>query len=1854
MVGYAFASSFTDVQGHWAQEQINKWSVNGLASGYSDGTFKPNNQVTRAEFVALVNRAFNIKSENATTDFTDVKPGSWYYENVAAAKTAGYIGGYTDGTFKPGQTISRQEAASILVRLLKLETTTEGVAQFEDSGQIPEWSRGNIGAVSQSGLMRGMPDNTFQPLKGITRAEAVVSLDRALEYVPGEVPQQPTSTAAVFDKSGTYGPATGTETVKGNVTIAVGDVTLQNTVIEGNLTIDKAVGEGTVTLKKVVVKGNTYINGGGTNSVYFIDTQTGQTYVLKDGGPVRIVASGTSEIAQLIAQSNVNVQEVDLTGKGFDGITVDKKVNGNITINLVDTKVESLDVKSEGVTVNADKDTNITTLVADAKVAVTGTGTVENATINASGVTFQTRPMAQTVATGVTAPSVSRSGGGGGGGSTTPLTYTITFDSNGGSAVAPITNVTSGATVTLPVAPTKEGFIFAGWYTDNTTFVNAFASVTAVTANVTVYAKWMEDTACGYVFDNNLTGTPQTVAVGSDVVFNSNGPLKGVTHTLGTSTITVNDAGSYNITFGISTQGNNPMVWGIAVNGVVQSLFNCGGQTIVESAKLSLNAGDIISIRNVATMPDPATLRIECNSAWVQIDKVNSAGGYVYENNTSTPAQSIAVGSDVMFNSNGPLQGVTHTTGTGTITVNNTGIYNIQFGISTASNNPQVWGIAVNGKVKSFFNNAGQAMVQSTKLSLNAGDTVSIRNVATVPDPATLRAVAGVNSAWVLIDKAAINSDNNGGESPPFVAVSTITVTSAGDATTVRNGATLQMSAAVEPADATNKSISWSVATLEGGTATINSSGSLKGTGLGAVRVTATNVICGVTGTKDITVIAPDKTALTAAINAEFSDGSARTTYVLTQSDYTSASWANYTSKITAAITVEGDPNSLQSVIDSAISNISKYKSRLVFAGKADLNTAKASAAAKIEADYTPFSWAALVDALALPETTNAEVVAKTEAINAAIAALVPDTTPAPDFALTYPKAGGIGYYTAEVLVKVNESGKAYWVVIADGSTAPNVAQVKAGQDSTGAAVAAGLSGSVDLTASTEATINIIGLTGETAYDIYVIAEDSESTPNLQAEPIKVDITTTAVPIPALTVSGTLTDGATEQEVQAGNQTIVLTLQNATFAEDVVSNETKRDALLAGLAAGRLYSEAYAGTGLLTGDQLTYDAVLKSLDDKTWTTADDQLDWAGVISAIKDIPANIVLNGDRTQVAITIPTVAGYDILFSQTIKVTVPDDVLDGVAADLTAAKPFVIDAILGALSWDGQNENDIVTGGKKITLTTTWPGGFANKVGGDKQNAFIDYFVAQSETDQWAKVKTSLYPPTRTVVYDAINKLVTITLQPVAGYDITEAQQIRYYFSTGLTGQTGGGTGGNGASFPIGIAVPTITIDTASGAEVLDTTAIDTAITAANAAKVGVVISVDGTDVLPGTYWVTQAVNDDLNNAITTATAANSTVTTALEVTNAASALEMAVGTYNAAKADGTKVVFPSKTDSTISNDVDALGLVGLTATSSDDTVATAVINAGTGKIDITSAKAGTATITVVDGSTPVHEATIDVTVADDGTITVGTITKFEDKSDFSVALNTSGDKYAKEVIQVKIDNAKNAAGENLQGFKNVVMKYNNSTVFAWDFYFVGGSTIVSIPATTFWDAVPGTYSLNFNVEGVSVDKNLDITIAGTMQQGGGGGPSPFECMGAYKTVLSGVYDSNDTVSVPTGLVAADTIEYKSIADDDFVIKLGFTKNAVPGDINDPLSKINQNISKVGLYNQNDPNTKMDSSIAQVVRIGDGATGNCFNERNNIFVLINNLPDGDYFLKLDDGIRANNDSLYTSEDSYIFFAEN
>lgn len=115
-VGSASAApAFSDIHGHWAEPQITSWMEQGLIKGYGDGSFRPNHTITRAEFVALVNRSFGLR-QAGDVPFHDINETHWAYSDVAIAVQSGYISGYQDGTFGAERKISRQEVAVIAVK----------------------------------------------------------------------------------------------------------------------------------------------------------------------------------------------------------------------------------------------------------------------------------------------------------------------------------------------------------------------------------------------------------------------------------------------------------------------------------------------------------------------------------------------------------------------------------------------------------------------------------------------------------------------------------------------------------------------------------------------------------------------------------------------------------------------------------------------------------------------------------------------------------------------------------------------------------------------------------------------------------------------------------------------------------------------------------------------------------------------------------------------------------------------------------------------------------------------------------------------------------------------------------------------------------------------------------------------------------------------------------------------------------------------------------------------------------------------------------------------------------------------------------------------------------------------------------------------------------------------------------------------------------------------------------------------------------------------------------------------------------------------------------------------------------
>lgn len=252
-----------DIQGHWAQGQLQDWLDRGYLGGYPDGTVKPNKAITRGEYVALINRLFGF-TEKTNISFKDMKSTNWTYSEVAKAVEAGYIGGYENNTFRPNNPLTRQEAAVIAAKLLKLSTNMSS-NKFKDNAQIAAWAKGAVAAAADKKVINGYPDGTFGPKRSLTRAEAVGIISNSIVHYHGSIGglnPMPTPTAT----PGPTATPTPTAVPGGNTGGGTGGGSGGNTGGGGDTTIP-------------TVTGATYGNVGSvTADVYLLPSVTGSVY----------------------------------------------------------------------------------------------------------------------------------------------------------------------------------------------------------------------------------------------------------------------------------------------------------------------------------------------------------------------------------------------------------------------------------------------------------------------------------------------------------------------------------------------------------------------------------------------------------------------------------------------------------------------------------------------------------------------------------------------------------------------------------------------------------------------------------------------------------------------------------------------------------------------------------------------------------------------------------------------------------------------------------------------------------------------------------------------------------------------------------------------------------------------------------------------------------------------------------------------------------------------------------------------------------------------------------------------------------------------------------------------------------------------------------------------------------------------------------------------------------------------------------------------------------------------------------------------------------------------------------------
>lgn len=170
------SAAVNDIKGHWAAATIQKMVDEGVVTGMPDGSFKPDNSISRAQFATLVVKAFKLDGKSGKV-FNDTS-NHWAKDYISTANAYGILNGYSDTKFGPDDPITREQMAVMIVKAQNLQSSDTTLG-FSDSNKISSWAKGAVATAYASQLIKGFPDGSFQPQAGATRAQAAVVISNA-------------------------------------------------------------------------------------------------------------------------------------------------------------------------------------------------------------------------------------------------------------------------------------------------------------------------------------------------------------------------------------------------------------------------------------------------------------------------------------------------------------------------------------------------------------------------------------------------------------------------------------------------------------------------------------------------------------------------------------------------------------------------------------------------------------------------------------------------------------------------------------------------------------------------------------------------------------------------------------------------------------------------------------------------------------------------------------------------------------------------------------------------------------------------------------------------------------------------------------------------------------------------------------------------------------------------------------------------------------------------------------------------------------------------------------------------------------------------------------------------------------------------------------------------------------------------------------------------------------------------------------------------------------------------------------------------------------------------------------------
>ncbi|MCL6605397.1 MAG: S-layer homology domain-containing protein [Paenibacillus sp.] len=180
---------FSDVSNHWAKDAVNNMGSRMVIEGTGNSMFSPDQDVTRAEFAAIIVRGLGLKLESGTSVFSDVLAADWYSSVINTAKIYHLIDGFEDGTFRPNDKITREQAMAIIAKAMTITnlkakisapSTDAALERYIDMAKVSTWARSAIADSVQAGLVSGRSSTELAPKDYMTRAEVAAIVERLL------------------------------------------------------------------------------------------------------------------------------------------------------------------------------------------------------------------------------------------------------------------------------------------------------------------------------------------------------------------------------------------------------------------------------------------------------------------------------------------------------------------------------------------------------------------------------------------------------------------------------------------------------------------------------------------------------------------------------------------------------------------------------------------------------------------------------------------------------------------------------------------------------------------------------------------------------------------------------------------------------------------------------------------------------------------------------------------------------------------------------------------------------------------------------------------------------------------------------------------------------------------------------------------------------------------------------------------------------------------------------------------------------------------------------------------------------------------------------------------------------------------------------------------------------------------------------------------------------------------------------------------------------------------------------------------------------------------------------------------